>query len=146
MGDFDTLDEWTPKTPSSKDVVGTDQYISQEAYAGKYSPLSDIFAVGVIAYKMMSGKFPFGEDIFEGGGQNWAGSPQMAVIRQRLKSSQIEYASYANFTENPLAQDLVARMLSYNELHRPTASVALQHPFFGEGDQASSSAGKPVTA
>merc|ERR1711977_192556 len=90
-----------------------------EAYAGKYSPLSDIFAVGVIAYKMMGGKFPFAEDIFEGGGANWAGSPQMAVIRQRLKVSTIEYASYSNFTENPLAQDLVARMLSYNELHAP---------------------------
>merc|ERR1712232_1538950 len=144
--DFDTLDEWTPTSTNAKDVVGTDQYIAQEAYAGKYSPLSDIFAVGVIAYKMISGKFPFGEDIFEGGGANWAGSPQMAVIRQRLKVCTIEYASYTNFAENPLAQDLVARMLSYNELHRPTASVALQHPFFKEGDQSASTAGKPVTA
>merc|ERR1711988_1486319 len=143
--DFDTCDEWTPTCPNAKDVVGTDQYIAQEAYAGKYSPLSDIFAVGVIGFKMISGKFPFAEDIFEGGGANWAGSPQMAVIRQRLKVSTIEYASYTNFTENPLAQDLVARMLSYNELHRPTASVALQHPFFREGDH-SSSAGKNVTA
>jgi serine/threonine protein kinase len=138
--DFDTLDEWTPTSASAKDVVGTDQYIAQEAYAGKYSPLSDIFAVGVIAYKMLSGKFPFTEDIFEGGGANWAGSPQMAVIRQRLKVCTIEYGLYSNFAENPLAQDLVSRMLSYNEGHRPTASVALQHPFFKEGDQSAAKA------
>lgn len=131
--DFDTLDEWTPKRPNSKDVVGTDQYIAQEAYAGKYSQLSDIFSVGVIAYKIFTGKFPFSDDIFEEcKGANWAGSPQMTVIRRRLKVSIIDFHSYSVFRENPMIVDLVSKMLSYNEIGRPTATVALQHPFFRE--------------
>eukprot|EP00928_Gymnodinium_smaydae_P050732 TRINITY_DN3429_c0_g3_i1.p1 TRINITY_DN3429_c0_g3~~TRINITY_DN3429_c0_g3_i1.p1 ORF type:complete len:431 (+),score=65.76 TRINITY_DN3429_c0_g3_i1:170-1462(+) len=131
--DFDTLDEWTPKRPNSKDVVGTDQYIAQEAYAGKYSPLSDMFSVGVVMYKLITGKFPFSDDIFEDtSGANWAGSPQMTIIRRRLKVSNVDFQTYTGFRENSMAVDLVAKMLSYNEMNRPTASVALQHPFFKE--------------
>jgi len=48
--DYDTMGAWPPSGPLSADVLGTDQYIAPEAYAGKYSPLSDIFAIGVIAY------------------------------------------------------------------------------------------------
>merc|ERR1719316_600405 len=62
--DFDTLDQWTPTSPGGREVVGTDQYIAQEAYAGKYSPLSDVFAVGVIAYRLLSGRFPFHSQLF----------------------------------------------------------------------------------
>jgi len=132
--DFDTLAEWTPKSAGCKDVVGTDQYISQEAYAGKYSPLSDVFAVGVIAYKLLSRKFPFNEDIFDdAAGENWAGSPQMTVIRRRLKVSAIDYTSHLVFRENPMVLDLVSKMLSFNEVQRPTAFVALEHPFFKDG-------------
>merc|ERR1719487_2916566 len=70
--DFDTLDQWTPAQGVAKDVVGTDQYIAQEAYAGKYSPLSDVFAVGVIAYKLLCGRFPFHDEIFDDeAGENW---------------------------------------------------------------------------
>merc|ERR1719203_1045817 len=92
--DFDTLEEWTPASPTSKDVVGTDQYISQEAYAGRYSPLSDIFAAGVIAYRLLSGKFPFHDDMFDDeAGENWVGSPKMAQIRRRLKVAKVDFSS-----------------------------------------------------
>mmetsp|Transcript_5323 Transcript_5323/g.14702 ORF Transcript_5323/g.14702 Transcript_5323/m.14702 type:complete len:388 (-) Transcript_5323:90-1253(-) len=132
--DFDTLEEWTPSSPTSKDVVGTDQYISQEAYAGKYSPLSDIFAAGVIAYRLLSGKFPFHDDMFDDqAGENWVGSPKMAQIRRRLKIAKIDL-SHAVFRDNPEACDLVTRMLSCNELERPTASAALEHPFLHQAE------------
>merc|ERR1719454_316917 len=92
--DFDTLDKWTPLSPAAKDVVGTDQYIAQEAYAGKYSPLSDMFAVGVIAYKLLSGKFPFHDEIFDDeAGENWVGSPKMLQIRRRLKVAKVDFSN-----------------------------------------------------
>merc|ERR1719359_2313057 len=125
--DFDTLDQWTPHAGVSKDVVGTDQYIAQEAYAGKYSPLSDVFAVGVIAYKLLSGKFPFHDEIFDDeAGENWVGSPKMLQIRRRLKVAKVDF-SPSVFHEQPRALDLVTRMLAYNEQHRPTAAAALEH-------------------
>jgi len=129
--DFDTLDQWTPASGVAKDVVGTDQYIAQEAYAGKYSPLSDVFAVGVIAYKLLCGRFPFHDEIFDDeAGENWVGSPKMLQIRRRLKVAKVDF-SYSVFKEHPLALDLVSRMLSYNEGHRPTAAAALEHEWFG---------------
>lgn len=127
--DFDTLEEWTPSAPVSKDVVGTDQYIAQEAYSGRYSPLSDIFAVGVIAYRLLCGRFPFHDGTFDDeAGENWVGCPKMAQIRKRLKVARIDFSHHA-FHENPEAMDLVTRMLSYSEQQRPTAMAALEHPW-----------------
>ncbi|CAE7208276.1 CPK1 [Symbiodinium sp. KB8] len=128
--DFDTLESWCPSNASAKDVVGTDQYISQEAYAGKYSPLSDIFACGVILYRLLTGKFPFHDDMFDDeAGENWVGSPKMAQIRRRLKVAKVDFSKEV-FQENSEAGDLVMRMLAYQENQRPTASAALEHPWF----------------
>jgi len=138
--DFDTVEEWTPNSPIAKDVVGTDQYISQEAYAGKYSPLSDIFAVGVVAYRLLSGKFPFHDGMFDDkAGENWVGSPTMAQIRRRLKNTKVDFTVHAVFRDNPEACDLVTRMLAYAQDSRPTAAAALEHPWFTEARSKSTS-------
>eukprot|EP00930_Biecheleria_cincta_P060656 TRINITY_DN4627_c0_g1_i5.p1 TRINITY_DN4627_c0_g1~~TRINITY_DN4627_c0_g1_i5.p1 ORF type:complete len:398 (-),score=68.50 TRINITY_DN4627_c0_g1_i5:82-1104(-) len=128
--DFDTLEEWTPSSPTAKDVVGTDQYIAQEAYAGKYSPLSDIFSTGVIGYRLLTGKFPFQDDMFDDeAGENWVGSPKMAQIRRRLKVAKVDF-NRDIFAEDTQACDLIMRMLAYQENQRPTAAAALAHPWF----------------
>lgn len=129
--DFDTVEEWTPqgsqKTP--RNVVGTDQYIAQEAYAGKYSPASDIFAVGVIAYRMLTGKFPFRNSMFDDqAGENWVGSPKMNQIRERLQHFRIDFTLHP-FPSEPLARDLCQSMLAVDEDDRPEAAKALQHPW-----------------
>jgi len=142
--DFDTLEEWTPNSPTSKDVVGTDQYIAQEAYAGKYSPLSDIFATGVIAYRLLTGKFPFHDELFDDeAGENWVGSPKMAQIRRRLRVAKVDF-SLAVFEENPEAADIIKHMLAYNELLRPTAAAALSHAWFNEGSIGTAFVGKAL--
>mmetsp|Transcript_9243 Transcript_9243/g.25906 ORF Transcript_9243/g.25906 Transcript_9243/m.25906 type:complete len:404 (-) Transcript_9243:140-1351(-) len=138
--DFDTLEEWTPNSPTAKDVVGTDQYIAQEAYAGKYSPLSDIFAVGVIAYRLLCGKFPFHDEMFDDeAGENWVGSPKMAQIRRRLKVAKVDF-SHPVFRDCPQACDLIMRMLAYNDIQRPSASSALEHTWFQEDEAVTSGA------
>lgn len=129
--DFDTLEKWCPKSPKSKDVVGTDQYIAQEAYDGKYSPASDIFALGVIAYRLLSGKFPFDGDMFDDeAGDNWVGSPKMMQIRQKLKIAKIDF-SRPVWVQNKDAAQLVSSMMAYEESARPTTEDALNHRFFG---------------
>ncbi|CAJ1410962.1 unnamed protein product [Effrenium voratum] len=134
--DFDTVEAWSPANANAKDVVGTDQYIAQEAYAGKYSPLSDIFACGVILYRLLTGKFPFHDDMFDDeAGENWVGSPKMAQIRRRLKVAKVDFSKEV-FQENSDACDLVMRMLAYQENQRPTASAALEHPWFQESKAA----------
>mmetsp|Transcript_90561 Transcript_90561/g.173655 ORF Transcript_90561/g.173655 Transcript_90561/m.173655 type:complete len:402 (-) Transcript_90561:68-1273(-) len=133
--DFDTLEKWTPTTPPAKrgtPVVGTNQYIAQEAYAGKYSPASDVFAIGVIAYMLLTSKWPFPDKIFDDeAGENWVGSAKMHRIRCRMKKVDISF-SHPIFREYPEAKDLIRRMLSSNEQDRPTAAGALEHKFFDD--------------
>jgi len=128
--DFDTVESVQPATPKkAKDVLGTDQYIAQEAYDGNYSAASDIFAAGVIGYRLLTSKFPFKADIFDDeAGDNWVGSPKMKEIRQKLMNYKIDW-THRVFTLEPEAKELLKAMLAVNESHRPTAKEALQNPW-----------------
>merc|ERR1712087_997084 len=117
-------------SPKSRDVLGTDGYIAPEAYDGEYSPASDIYCVGVIMYKLLTGKFPSKADIFDDQpGENWVGSPAMKRIKERLRQEKID------FTRPPLdrsaaAAELCAKMLQFEPNDRPSAEDALKHAWF----------------
>merc|ERR550539_568544 len=128
--DFDTVQDWGPNSPKSRDVLGTDGYIAPEAYAGNYSPASDMYCVGVIMYKLLTGKFPTRTDIFDDRpGENWVGSPAMKRIGDRLKTEEIDFRCRP-FDKSPLAADLCSALLSFNPDQRPSAGEALRHPWF----------------
>jgi serine/threonine protein kinase len=128
--DFDTIENCRPETPKlARDVLGTDQYIAQEAYAGHYTPASDIFAAGVIGYRLLTSRFPFKSSIFnDEAGENWVGSPKMKEIREKLCRQQIDW-THRIFIAEPDAKDLLTSMLSMKECLRPTAEEALSHPW-----------------
>lgn len=128
--DFDTVEEHTPQTPKrAKDVLGTDQYISQEAYAGMYSPASDIFAAGVIGYRLLVGRFPFDSKLFnDKPGENWVGSPKMKEIRDKLCKFQVNY-DHKVFQREPAACALIKSMIAMKESDRPSAQDALEQPW-----------------
>lgn len=146
--DFDTVEDWSPKSPKATRVLGTDQYIAPEAYEGKYSPASDIFAIGVIAYRMLANSFPFKDGIFDDKpGENWVGSPKMKEIRGKLEMVRVDWQK-ANLMSLPEkeregARRLIARMLSVREEQRPTASEALQDAWFASRSGTSSPATSP---
>lgn len=128
--DFDTVQDWEPSSPKTKDVLGTDGYIAPEAYLGTYSPASDVYCVGVMMYKMLTKKFPSRVDIFDDGpGENYVGSPAMARIYQRLKEQTIDY-SLRPLDKLVLANDLCASMLAFDSEARPSAKEALAHEWF----------------
>jgi len=130
--DFDTVEEWSPHSAPARDIVGTNQYIAPEAYSGKYSPLSDIFSLGVVAYKLLCGKFPFSSSIFDDkAGENFVGSVKMDQIQSKLKAAVVDF-SHKAFGESATAKELIQRMLSSKETQRPSAIAALRHPWFLE--------------
>lgn len=128
--DFDTVEEYIPKeSGTARTVVGTDQYIAQEAYAGKYSPASDVFAVGVITYRLLTGRFPFKRNTFDDQlGENWVGSPKMKQIQARLRQYRVNF-QLLPFQQDPQAKDFCEALLAVDEFDRPSAVEALKHPF-----------------
>lgn len=132
--DFDTVQDWEPSSPKSKDVLGTDGYIAPEAYSGEYSPASDIYAVGVIMYKLLTKKFPSPRELFDDKpGENYVGSAAMTRIKERLRTEKI------NFLLHPLdtmgdARDLLAKMLAFEMCDRPSADECLRHTWFQTAD------------
>lgn len=131
--DFDTVENWEPASPTAKEVLGTDGYIAPEAYLGEYSPASDVYAVGVVMYKILVGQFPNKEDIFDDQpGDNWVGSPSMKKIYGRL-IQEIHDFSRPPFDTDTLAADLCSKLLAFDVRKRPTAAEALHHPWFSAG-------------
>lgn len=128
--DFDTVEEWPPQRGTSSDVLGSDGYIAPEAYEGIYSPSSDIYAVGVMMYKLLTGHFPMASDIFDDQpGENYVGSPAMRRIQQRLRTVPICFAK-SPLDVCPAAAELVKAMLSVDPEDRPTAQEACDHAWF----------------
>jgi serine/threonine protein kinase len=128
--DFDCVGEWTPSSPALRDVVGTDGYLAQEAYIGQYSPQSDMFALGVIAYRFLTGKFPFHDSLFTGKhGDMRCGSPKMRQIRCSMGQTEVDW-NCDIFKLDVSSKDLVQKMMSFVEKRRPSAAQALQHKWF----------------
>jgi len=130
MIDFDTVEPFHgPDVPKIEDILGTDNYIAPEAYFGKYSPQSDLFSVGVVAYKMMTGAFPFPDTLFDDRpGENFVGHPKMAEIGNKVAKHKINWKC-ANLHKHKEAQDLIQKMLHRNPDKRITVQGALKHPW-----------------
>lgn len=129
--DFDTVQEWEPSSPKATDVLGSDGYIAPEAYAGQYSPASDVYAVGVIMYKLLTRRFPSRSDIFDDQpGENYVGSPAMRRIQERLRNETINF-QLPPLNRCPEAAELLEGMLALEPQDRPSAQEALSHAWFG---------------
>jgi len=131
--DFDTLEvEARPGEVSCggspREIHGTDQYLPPEAYSGEYSRSSDMFAVGAIAYTLVTGNYPFNDAIFEGmsPGDYYADSPKMQDVKRQLSNFKVNW-NFPVFRNDLLARDFVQRMMAIDKHRRPSAKHALQH-------------------
>jgi len=128
--DFDTAEDWPPTCFQSTLVRGTDGYIAPEAYGGEYSPASDMYSAGVIMYRLLTGRFPWRDDIFDDlPGENWVGSPAMKRIQERLRTEKIDFGR-APLDQCGEAADLCRTMLHDDRHQRPSPAKALQHAWF----------------
>lgn len=125
--DFDTVTNWSHDAVKAQEIVGTNHYLPPEAYHGVYSPASDIFASGIIMYNLLTGEFPFDDDIFDDRYTDYrAGLPEMQTISDRIKNAKINWGHQV-FQSEPDARELLQKMLLSDMKLRPSATSALKH-------------------
>jgi len=125
--DFDTCLEWSPATPKSRRFVGTPGYIAPEALMGELSPQSDLWAVGVILYILMTGEMPWSSLVSLEDGI--VGSPGARKMYNALKAEVLEWDQQP-WPEFPQARDLCQKLLAFSTEERlSTVEQALAHPW-----------------
>jgi len=131
--DFDTCQEWTPKTPKSRRFVGTPGYIAPEALLGQLSPQSDLWSVGVILYILMTGEMPWSSMVSLEDGL--VGSASAVEMYKALKAEVVEWGEDP-WPDFPLARDLCQKLLAFELDERlPDVWEALNHDWLKDAPQ-----------
>mmetsp|Transcript_27249 Transcript_27249/g.40234 ORF Transcript_27249/g.40234 Transcript_27249/m.40234 type:complete len:817 (+) Transcript_27249:209-2659(+) len=100
------------------EAVGTPYTVAPEVIKGSYNESCDVWAVGVIAFLLLSGETPFGgvdgEDLME--------------VRDKILQAEVIFEP-ADVWDNvsDLARDFVRRTLAKDPAARPTAKEAQRH-------------------
>lgn len=99
-----------------KGLVGSSYYIAPQVIHDEYSNKCDVWSCGVIAYALLSGFAPFDastdEEVLE------------VVYDGHFDFDDVEWDSVS-----VLAKDFITQLLQYDEVERPSAEQALQHPW-----------------
>mmetsp|Transcript_60882 Transcript_60882/g.137239 ORF Transcript_60882/g.137239 Transcript_60882/m.137239 type:complete len:563 (+) Transcript_60882:52-1740(+) len=119
--DFGFSTTWQPSTKMHSSC-GTLQYIAPEVLQGGYTAQCDMWSLGVVAFILLTGKFPFGGDR----GQ------QMRAIH----AGRVSYGSPAWKEVSDRTQDFVDRLLQRDPDVRLTPLQALEHPCMAKREAA----------
>jgi serine/threonine protein kinase len=88
-----------------------------------------MFAVGVLAYHLLTGEYPFDAALFDDEpGENVVGGPKMEAIRESLCSASVSW-SHDAFCIDAAARSLWESALAVDATLRPTALQALADPW-----------------
>lgn len=107
LADFEFANHFTPQQKCFE-KMGTEYYYSPQLISGEYSPFkADIWALGVILYALLTGKYPTHI------------GPNTDILTDKYLPSEI--------TDS--LRDLLKLLLSYNEENRPNIHQVLSHPW-----------------
>lgn len=110
MSDFGTAEQLKAPADRLKSSCGTKIYWPPEFYQGNYGLKVDVWALGVIMYGLLDGRFPF------------KGEQEVRIKPVRLPSSAPQKC-----------QDFVLHLLEKDENKRYNASQACLHPWINDG-------------
>lgn len=139
--DFDHADaDYLSKTskpaeqPASDYFCGTVQFSAPEALFGCFSPVSDLYSIGIILYLLMAGKMPFDNSIYKEEMSVLQQSPKnrhwTSSLYKRLKSTPIDW-SCDPWPEQPQCRSFCQWLLAFEPSNRPSsAAEALEHEWF----------------
>lgn len=116
--DFGTSLVYDPSKPLDE-KLGTPYYIAPEVLNKSYSSKCDIWSVGVITYILLSGQPPFN------------GQTDQEIMK-KVRTGKFDFADKCWNSISDNAKDFIRKLLTYEQDKRPTAEMALQHPWIQE--------------
>jgi hypothetical protein len=103
LADFGLAGLFHDDTGRLRSLTGSPAYMAPEQFAGRFNPASDVYALGIIAFELLTGDLPF------------RGTPE-DLARQHLNDA------VPTQTLPPPWATLLPRMLAKNPDERPTAA------------------------
>merc|ERR550534_1894556 len=92
--DFDHADPaWNGcRSPGghNDEIFGTLHFNAPEAFRGISTVQSDLFSVGAVLYLLVTGTFPFHDEVYQGVA-NWTGQGERNLIYQRLQAATVDF-------------------------------------------------------
>eukprot|EP01062_Namystynia_karyoxenos_P084018 TRINITY_DN97_c0_g4_i1.p1 TRINITY_DN97_c0_g4~~TRINITY_DN97_c0_g4_i1.p1 ORF type:complete len:1241 (+),score=307.32 TRINITY_DN97_c0_g4_i1:107-3724(+) len=116
LADFGACGELSKLAGGASAVIGTPQYMSPEAGAGQAAPASDVWAVGIMAAELLTGKLPWG----------FTAPPQMFI---RKVSVEGHMPTFASLHDTTLARNFCEACCRREPDARPSALVMRDHAF-----------------
>ncbi|GAX16046.1 hypothetical protein FisN_20Hh280 [Fistulifera solaris] len=106
------------------EAVGTPYTVAPEVIRGRYDERCDIWAIGVIAFLLLSGEPPFG---------GCGGPEPLMTVRANILSGSYQFSPPDIWSQvSKSARDFIRELLVTDPQKRPTARSAQKHPWLQE--------------
>eukprot|EP00891_Asterochloris_glomerata_P002541 jgi/Astpho2/2541/Aster-04254 len=138
--DFGLAVPYEPEALPRSDLglEGTPWYMAPEVLSSEVTPASDIWSAGVMAFQLLTGRFPFDD-------RRNPFNPSISKIWQAILTDRLDFkrSCWAGISDE--AKNFVQQLLQRGPGDRPTAREALQHPWLRGGTVEERSQGKPLS-
>ncbi|KXZ54832.1 hypothetical protein GPECTOR_4g903 [Gonium pectorale] len=116
-----------PDEPKLTSRSGTPAYMAPELVLQSYDEKCDIWSVGMLTYQLLTGRFPFWEDVR---------TQSLSDVWKAILTQDVNWNAPELKQLSPSAIDLLKRLLQRDPALRPSAFVALEHPWLSEEGRA----------
>ncbi len=118
-------------------LEGTPWFMAPEALRSEVFPASDVWAAGVMAHQLLTGRFPFDD-------RSNPISPSLSKVWKSILTDEVDFkrSHWSGISDD--AKDFVKMLLNKDPSKRPTAKEALKHPWL-RGRIEERSSGRPLS-
>ena len=113
--------------PPLKSRSGTPAYMAPEVIKQAYTEKADVWSAGIMMYQLLTGKFPFWENVRE---------CTLQQVWKSILTEQVDFEAAELSHISPEAVDLLRKMLHRDQNRRASANEALHHPWLAVKDAA----------